>query len=66
MLTTMVSNPEMNASMRTTTALTIIDGDVEDNTIPAEGMGRMVKFCAPLMKVWGTKEMFMQERSIQT
>jgi carboxypeptidase PM20D1 len=29
-------NPEMNASMRTTTALTIINGGVEDNTIPAE------------------------------
>ncbi len=28
--------PEMNASMRTTTALTIIQGGVEDNTIPAE------------------------------
>ena len=32
----LVSNPEMNASMRTTTALTIINGGVEDNTIPAE------------------------------
>lgn len=29
-------NPEMNASMRTTTALTIIQGGVEDNTVPAE------------------------------
>jgi carboxypeptidase PM20D1 len=29
-------NAEMNASMRTTTALTIINGGVEDNTIPAE------------------------------
>jgi carboxypeptidase PM20D1 len=32
----LVSNPEMNASMRTTTALTIINGGVEDNTIPAD------------------------------
>jgi carboxypeptidase PM20D1 len=32
----LVKNPEMNASMRTTTALTIISGGVEDNTIPAE------------------------------
>ena len=32
----LVSNPEMNASMRTTTALTIISGGVEDNTIPAD------------------------------
>ena len=32
----LVPNPEMNASMRTTTALTIIHGGVEDNTIPAE------------------------------
>lgn len=29
-------NPEMNASIRTTTALTIIRGGVEDNTVPAE------------------------------
>ncbi len=29
-------NPEMNASMRTTTALTIVRGGVEDNTVPAE------------------------------
>jgi carboxypeptidase PM20D1 len=28
--------PEMNASIRTTTALTIIEGGVEDNTVPAE------------------------------
>src|SRR5512139_1346191 len=32
----LVPNPEMNASMRTTTALTIIQGGTEDNTIPAE------------------------------
>jgi carboxypeptidase PM20D1 len=32
----LVANPEMNASMRTTTALTIIQGGTEDNTIPAE------------------------------
>ena len=29
-------NPEMNASIRTTTALTIVQGGVEDNTVPAE------------------------------
>lgn len=28
--------PEMNASIRTTTALTIVQGGVEDNTIPSE------------------------------
>jgi carboxypeptidase PM20D1 len=28
--------PEMNASIRTTTALTIVRGGVEDNTVPAE------------------------------
>jgi carboxypeptidase PM20D1 len=28
--------PQMNASIRTTTALTIIQGGVEDNTVPAE------------------------------
>ncbi len=32
----LVPKPEMNASMRTTTALTIVQGGVEDNTIPAE------------------------------
>jgi carboxypeptidase PM20D1 len=32
----LVPIPEMNASIRTTTALTIIHGGVEDNTIPAE------------------------------
>jgi carboxypeptidase PM20D1 len=32
----LVPKPEMNASIRTTTALTIITGGVEDNTIPAE------------------------------
>ena len=32
----LVLNPEMNASIRSTTALTIINGGVEDNTIPAE------------------------------
>jgi carboxypeptidase PM20D1 len=32
----LVPKPEMNASMRTTTALTIINGGLEDNTIPAE------------------------------
>jgi carboxypeptidase PM20D1 len=32
----LAGNPEMNASMRTTTALTIIRGGVEDNTVPPE------------------------------
>jgi carboxypeptidase PM20D1 len=32
----LVPRAEMNASIRTTTALTIINGGVEDNTIPAE------------------------------
>lgn len=32
----LVPKAEMNASIRTTTALTIINGGVEDNTIPAE------------------------------
>lgn len=32
----LAQNPEMNASMRTTTALTIIRGGVEDNTVPPE------------------------------
>ena len=29
-----------------------------DERIPVEGMGKMVKFYAQLMQVWGTKEMF--------
>lgn len=32
----LVPNPEINASMRTTTAVTIIQGGIEDNTVPAE------------------------------
>jgi carboxypeptidase PM20D1 len=32
----LIAVPEMNASIRTTTALTIIEGGVEDNTVPAE------------------------------
>jgi carboxypeptidase PM20D1 len=32
----LVPVPEMNASIRTTTALTIINGGVEDNTVPSE------------------------------
>jgi carboxypeptidase PM20D1 len=32
----LISYPQMNASIRTTTALTIVRGGVEDNTVPAE------------------------------
>lgn len=32
----LTANPEMNASIRTTTALTIVQGGVEDNTVPSE------------------------------
>lgn len=32
----LTAKPEMNASIRTTTALTMINGGVEDNTIPSE------------------------------
>jgi carboxypeptidase PM20D1 len=39
----LIPNLEMNASIRTTTALTIIQGGVEDNTIPAE-VKAMVNF----------------------
>jgi carboxypeptidase PM20D1 len=35
--------PEMNASIRTTTALTIVQGGVEDNTVPSEARA-MVNF----------------------
>jgi carboxypeptidase PM20D1 len=32
----LIGIPELNASIRTTTALTIVQGGVEDNTVPAE------------------------------
>jgi carboxypeptidase PM20D1 len=32
----LMASPELNASIRTTTALTIVQGGVEDNTVPAE------------------------------
>ncbi len=32
----LTANPEMNASIRTTTALTIVQGGIEDNTVPSE------------------------------
>jgi carboxypeptidase PM20D1 len=32
----LLRNPEMHASIRTTTAITIVSGGVEDNTVPAE------------------------------
>ena len=39
----LVAIPEMNASIRTTTALTIVRGGVEDNTVPSEAKA-MVNF----------------------
>lgn len=39
----LTANPEMNASIRTTTALTIVQGGVEDNTVPSEARA-MVNF----------------------
>ena len=43
----LVKIPEMNASIRTTTALTIINGGVEDNTIPAEAKAIVNFACCP-------------------
>lgn len=39
----LTANPEMNASIRTTTALTIVQGGVEDNTVPSEARA-MINF----------------------
>ena len=57
---------EMNASMRTTTALTIIDGGVEDNTIPAEAKAivnfRLLPGDTIADVLWHVKKVIKDER----
>ena len=62
----LVKNPEMNASMRTTTALTIINGGVEDNTIPAEAKAivnfRLLPGDTIADVLWHAKKVIKDER----
>lgn len=62
----LVGSPEMNASMRTTTALTIIQGGVEDNTIPAEARAivnfRMLPGDTIAEVLWHVKKVVKDER----
>jgi carboxypeptidase PM20D1 len=59
-------NPEMNASMRTTTALTIVSGGIEDNTIPAESSAivnfRLLPGDTIAEVLWHTKKVINDER----
>jgi carboxypeptidase PM20D1 len=58
--------PEMNASLRTTTALTIIRGGVEDNTIPAEARAtvnfRLIPGETIADALWHAKQVIGDER----
>jgi carboxypeptidase PM20D1 len=62
----LVPNPEMNASIRTTTALTIINGGVEDNTIPAEAKAivnfRLLPGDTIADVLWHAKKVIRDER----
>lgn len=62
----LVPKPEMNASMRTTTALTIVNGGVEDNTIPAEARAyvnfRMLPGDTIAEVLWHAKKVIKDER----
>ena len=62
----LVPKPEMNASMRTTTALTIVQGGVEDNTIPAEAQAfvnfRMLPGDTIAEVLWHAKKVIKDER----
>jgi carboxypeptidase PM20D1 len=62
----LVPKPEMNASMRTTTALTIINGGVEDNTIPAEAKAivnfRLLPGDSIAEVLWHAKKVIKDER----
>ena len=62
----LVPNPEMNASIRTTTALTIINGGVEDNTIPAEAKAivnfRLLPGDSIADVLWHAKKVINDER----
>ena len=62
----LVPHPEMNASMRTTTALTIINGGVEDNTIPADAKAivnfRLLPGDSIADVLWHAKKVIKDER----
>ncbi len=62
----LVPLPEMNASMRTTTALTIVNGGVEDNTIPAEATAfvnfRLLPGDSIAEVLWHAKKVIKDER----
>jgi carboxypeptidase PM20D1 len=62
----LVPIPEMNASMRTTTALTIINGGVEDNTIPADAKAivnfRLLPGDTIADVLWHAKKVIKDER----
>ena len=62
----LVPKPEMNASIRTTTALTIINGGVEDNTIPAEARAivnfRLLPGDSIADVLWHAKKVIKDER----
>ncbi len=59
-------NPEMNASMRTTTALTIVRGGVEDNTVPPEATAivnfRLLPGDSIADVLWHAKKVIKDER----
>lgn len=62
----LVSKPEMNASIRTTTALTIVAGGVEDNTIPPEARAyvnfRLLPGDTIAEVLWHMKKVIKDER----
>jgi len=62
----LVPKPEMNASIRTTTALTIVNGGVEDNTIPAEAKAivnfRLLPGDSIADVLWHVKKVIKDER----
>jgi carboxypeptidase PM20D1 len=59
-------NPEMNASIRTTTALTIVRGGVEDNTVPPEATAivnfRLLPGDTIADVLWHAKKVIQDER----
>jgi len=62
----LVKNPEMNASIRTTTALTIVQGGIEDNTIPSDAQAfvnfRLLPGDSIAEVLWHAKKVIKDER----
>jgi carboxypeptidase PM20D1 len=62
----LIPKAEMNASIRTTTALTIVNGGVEDNTIPAEARAivnfRLLPGDTIADVLWHVKKIIKDER----